>query len=139
VVRIEVERTFAAPRERVWERYTDHAGWTEWAGAGKVHLERQGEEHRDGVGCVRVIDNPGVSVREEVTAFEPPERMQYRMLGGTGIRDHQGEVLFEDLGERTRVVWRCTFEPTVPGSSWVLQRGVSFFFSRVLRRLARAL
>lgn len=140
MVSIEVERTFVAPLARVFERYTDHTGWSEWAGAGRVHLEREGDEHRDGMGCIRVIANPGVVIREEVTGFVPNERMVYRLLDNPGVRDHEGEVTFEDIGGgRTRVVWRCRFEPRVPGMSWPMKKGVSFFFDRVLRRLANAL
>ncbi len=140
MVTVEVERTYVAPVSRVWDKYTDHAGWTEWAGAGRVRLAREGKEQRDGVGCLRVIENPGVAVREEITEFEPHRRMRYRLLDDPGIRDHEGEVTFDDLGgHRTRVVWRCSFEPKIPGSGWLLHKGVSFFFSRVLRRLARVL
>ena len=138
--RIEVEHTFAAPREKVWSRYTDHAGWTDWAGAGTVWLEREGEPHRDGVGCVRVIANPGVRVREEVIAFEPPERMVYRLIGGpVPMTNHEGEVRFEDLGGSTRLVWRVRFDGTLPGSTWVLERGLPLLFRRILRRLGKTL
>lgn len=140
MVTVEVERVFVAPRERVWDRYTDHAGWTDWAGAGRVHLETEGREHRDGVGCVRVIKTGPVAVREEVTTFEPPERMVYRLLDGPGIRNHEGEVSFEDLGgHRTRVVWRCRFDTIVPGTGLALKPGIQFFFARVLRRLTKVL
>lgn len=140
MVTVEVERVFSVSRERVWERFTDHAGWTRWAGAGRVHLAAEGTDHRDGVGCIRVITNPGIAVREEVTAFEPHERMEYRLLDNPGVRDHQAEVVFEDLGnDRTRVTWRCRFEPKIPGMSLPAKHGVAFFFARVLRRLERVL
>ena len=55
-------------------------------------------------------------VAEEVTVFEPPTRMKYRVLRGGGpIRNHDGEVLFVAVPGGTQVTWRVEFEPTIPG------------------------
>jgi uncharacterized protein YndB with AHSA1/START domain len=137
MVKIHVAQHVAAPREQVWEFYTDHAGWTDWAGAGRVQLERAGDETRNGVGCVRAI-GVGVKVLEEVVTFDVPKRMVYRVVGGAvPMRDHEGEVSFEDEPGGTLVTWRCRFEPTIPGTGWLMQRTVRLFFGRVLSRLAR--
>jgi uncharacterized protein YndB with AHSA1/START domain len=47
--RIEVERTIAAPIQRVWDVYTDHASWSRWAGVGKSWLETKGSPDPNGV------------------------------------------------------------------------------------------
>jgi uncharacterized protein YndB with AHSA1/START domain len=148
-VHVEVEHRYSAPPERVWARYTDHAGWTDWAGAGTVTLFREGEPHRDGVGCIRRIAAPsarwasarlGVVVREVVIVFEPPRRMVYRVLDGGPIRDHEAEVELEALASGgTRLLWRCRFTPRIPLTGWLARRVVTLFFGRVLRRLERAL
>ena len=39
---ITVERFIDHPIEEVFRRYTDHEGWSEWAGFGKVRLAREG-------------------------------------------------------------------------------------------------
>lgn len=38
---IEVKRKFRAPVDRVWDVYTDHAGWKDWAGFQKSWLETE--------------------------------------------------------------------------------------------------
>lgn len=137
MIKIHVAQHIAAPREQVWAFYTDHAGWTAWAGTGRVVLTREGDEHRDGVGCVRAI-GVGMKVLEEVVAFEAPERMVYRVVGGAvPMRDHEGEVSFEEEPGGTLVTWRCRFEPTIIGTGWLMQRTVNVFFARILSRLAR--
>jgi uncharacterized protein YndB with AHSA1/START domain len=140
MVNVEVEHRYAASRERVWDRYTDHVGWTKWAGAGKVTLDSEGSPERDGVGCVRRIANPGVVVREEVVEFDRPRRMVYRLLGGAPIADHEGCIELEELpGGGTRFVWRCRFRPTIPGTGFITRQVVTIFFGRVLRRLEAVL
>jgi uncharacterized protein YndB with AHSA1/START domain len=142
--RIEVERIFPHPVERVFRRYTDHAGWTEWAGLGRVRLTREGFPDRNGVGSVRAFSStPGL--REEVVLFEPPVeggpgRMDYRVVQGpVPLRDHHGEVHFEPEGSGTRVTWRVSFRSAIPGLGWILTRGLRVLFARMLASLGRDL
>lgn len=137
---VEVEQYIAAPIDRVWARYTDHESWTEWAGLGRVRLVREGVPAPNGVGCVREIGSLGVSVQEEVLAWEPPHRMTYRIVrGGPPIRDHFGEVRFAQESGGTRVTWRCQFVARVPGSGALLRVAIAGLFRRALRTLARDL
>ncbi len=134
---IEVSRTIPAPLAAVFARYTDHAGWSSWAGLGRVRLGREGRPERDGTGCVRVIGGGPLAVHEEVLSFEPPRRMTYRVVKGLlPMRDHFGEVAFEAVPEGTRIVWRCRFESALPGAgpatAWVVRQ----VFARVLRKLS---
>jgi uncharacterized protein YndB with AHSA1/START domain len=134
--RVEVERYFSHPVERVFRRYTDHAGWTDWAGLGTVRLTREGSPDRNGVGAVRAFSTaPGL--REEVVRFEPPTRMEYRVIGGVPIKDHHGEVLFASEGSGTRLTWRVTFRPAIPGLGWPTERLLTVLFRRMLASLAR--
>lgn len=138
---VEVSHVYDAPIERVWERYTDHRGWTRWARVGRVTLAREGTPTPDGVGCVRRIVTGGFAVEEEVTAFEPPRRMTYTLVrGAVPMRNHAGEVLFEPLGpQRTRVTWRCRFDGVLPGIGPLVRLGITRLFATVLARLERAL
>ncbi len=135
--RVRVTQFVKAPREEAWAFYTDHAGWSSWAGAGKVHLSKTGAPERDGVGCVRVIVNPGVTVEEEVTAFEAPRRMVYRVVGGRmPLKNHEGEVLFEERDGGTFITWSCYFEPTLPATGWVMKHVIAGVFRRILEKMA---
>jgi uncharacterized protein YndB with AHSA1/START domain len=136
---VEVTRKIEAPRERVWSHYVDHAGWTRWAGLGRVLIERAGAPSVNGVGCIRAFQTGGPPTREEVVAFEAPTRLVYKLLSGAPLRDHRGEVTFEDDGTGTRVTWRCDFASRVPGLGRVLRVGIGFVFRRTLKRLDRAL
>lgn len=135
---VEVRRLIAAPVPAVWERYTDHVSWTEWAGLGKVRLERTGEPPPNGVGCVRVISNAGFEVHEEVLSFDPPHRMTYRVVrGGVPLRDHLGEVTFEPDDAGTLVVWRCRFDSKIPGLGGLFRVLITRLFRKALEGLAR--
>jgi uncharacterized protein YndB with AHSA1/START domain len=138
VQQIVVTRDFDAPLERVWARYTDHRGWSRWAGIGRVTLAREGRPEPDGVGCVRVIGPGPFAVHEEVLEFEPPHRMVYALTEGlVPIRNHRGEVTFAPLpAGGTRVVWRCRFDSAVPLLGGLLEAGVKRMFTQVLARLA---
>jgi uncharacterized protein YndB with AHSA1/START domain len=133
---IEVVRRFDAPPERVFAVYTDHAGWSRWAGVGSSRLEVPGHPHRNGTGAVRVIGTGAFAAREEVLDFDPPKRMTYRLVGSGILRGHLGEVLFEPDAGGTRVVWRCRFESAVPGLGPILRAIVTRVFRRALAGLA---
>jgi uncharacterized protein YndB with AHSA1/START domain len=137
---VEVTRQFAAPIERVFDRYTDHVSWTQWAGLGKVVLARQGVPAPNGVGCVRAITTAGVGVHEEVLEFEPPKRMTYRVVkGAVPMKDHLGEVLFQSENGGTRVTWRCQFNSKIPGLGGVQRWFITRLFRTALEGLARDL
>jgi len=140
VQRVEVLQHIAAPPQTVWERYTDHVSWTDWAGLGRVRLERTGVPAPNGVGCVREISSFGVKVYEEVLSFDPPRRMTYRIgRGGLPIRDHEGEVVFEPSGGGTLVTWRCRFNSRVPGLGGLFRAFVARLFRNALHNLAHQL
>jgi uncharacterized protein YndB with AHSA1/START domain len=131
VQEIEVERKFCATPQEVWDVYTDHAGWSAWAGFQKSWLEVAGVPDRNGAGAVRGFSSGGVRVFEEVVEFDPPKRMTYRVVRGRlPIRNHLGEVVFEPDGEGTRVTWRCRFESKLPG----LGPPMRFFVTRMFRK-----
>jgi len=136
---VTVERLIDHPIEEVFRHYTDHAGWSSWVGLGKVRLVQEGSPHRDGVGAVRAFSAaPGL--REEVTLFEPPQRMEYRVTRGAyPITDHHGEVLFTPDRKGTRVLWRVSFRSKLPGIGWALRGGIALVFRGILARLAREL
>ena len=136
---VEVERRFQAPPAQVWQVYTDHAGWSAWAGLGRARLETEGHPDRNGVGAVRCFTTGGLSVFEEVLSFEPPKRMTYRVVrGGIPImKDHFGEVVLEPDGAGTRLIWRCRFGSKVPGLGAPMRWLVTRLFRRALEGLAR--
>ena len=69
---IRIQGEVPAPPQRVWDLYTDHCGWEQWAGVKEVVLRQQGSPAPNGVGASRVLRSRGIAVEEEVIAFEPP-------------------------------------------------------------------
>jgi uncharacterized protein YndB with AHSA1/START domain len=137
VQEVEVIRRFAEPPERVFAVYTDHAGWSAWAGVGSSRLARPGRPDPNGSGALRVLGPGPFAASEEILDFEPPKRMSYRVVRGPlPLRDHHGEVHFEPDAGGTRVVWRCRFESGVPGMGWLLRAIVTRVFRRALEGLA---
>lgn len=140
MIEVEVSRTFAAPVERVWARYTDHASWTQWSTLGTATVIRQGTPPPNGVGAVRRIATAGIGVEEEVVDFEPPRRMTYRLVkGGFPITNHLGEVLFAPSAGGTTLVWRVRCDSAIPGTGLLLAPFLRFIFNRALAGLARDL
>jgi uncharacterized protein YndB with AHSA1/START domain len=106
---IVMRQRFAARPARVFELVTDHVGLGRWLGA-DIRLEHPGEPPPNGLGAIRVIRARGVAVREQVTRFEAPHAMDYRVIGGAPFRNHLGEIRIEPDGSGARVEYRIRFD-----------------------------
>ncbi len=122
MVRIEVSRHIAAPREKVWALLADHEGMKRWAPVREVIRRRPGAPDPDGEGAIRTIRASGLVIEERITAFKPGERLEYTLVEGAPIRDHAGDVVLTPDGEGTRVTWTVRFRPLIPGTGWLLER-----------------
>jgi hypothetical protein len=133
--RVEVVRTVLGPRAEVFARYADHESF--WSSFG-VRLERLGEPSPNGVGCVRVVGPGPFAAHEEITAFEPNQSLAYRVVKGPmPIKNHSGEVHFEDDGEGTRIVWRCQFDSRIPGLGGPLRWLIAKVFRDALSKFSQ--
>ncbi|MFI5316520.1 MAG: SRPBCC family protein [Myxococcota bacterium] len=135
-MQIELTQHVEAPPERVFALYTDHLSWSRWAGVKEVVLRQKGDPPPNGLGAIRVIRARGMAIEEEVTAFDPPNRMTYRLVAGAPVRDHEGIVRFEPAGTGTQVTWRVTFRPLIPGTGWLLRIALERGVRDVLSALA---
>ncbi|HTO55832.1 MAG TPA: SRPBCC family protein [Myxococcota bacterium] len=135
-MQIELTQHVPAAPDRVFALYTDHVGWERWAGVKEVVLRQKGDPPPNGLGAIRVIRARGMAIEEEVTAFDPPSRMAYRLVAGAPLRDHEGQVRFEPDGAGTRVTWNVRFRPLVPGTGWLLRAMLERGLRDVLARLA---
>ncbi len=120
----------------MWDLYTDHCGWEQWAGVKEVVLHQPGSPAPNGVGASRVLRSRGIAVEEEVIAFEPPRRMVYRVVAGAPIRNHQGEVRFSPSATGTRVEWTVRFDPLIPFTGALVARVIRAGLQDILKRLA---
>jgi len=92
----------------------------------------------DGVGQTRtVMLTGGGSMREELTAFDPPRSFGYTLSDLTGplaplVGRVDGEWIFEPVGTGTKVTWRWTIYPRSALSAPLLP-----VFGRLWRGYAR--
>jgi uncharacterized protein YndB with AHSA1/START domain len=136
VVCIEIEREIRASPEAVFDVLADHRGWERWSGAREVVLRREGDPPPNGAGASRVIRARGLAIEEEITRFEPPERMEYRVVAGLPIRNHRAWLRLEPSGRGTRLRWEVRFDPRIPGSGPLLRRALRASLEHVLDRLS---
>jgi uncharacterized protein YndB with AHSA1/START domain len=137
VIHIEVSRSIAAPREKIWALLADHEGMKKWAPVREVIRRRAGAPDPDGVGAIRTVRASGMAVDERITAFKPGERLEYTLVEGAPIRDHAAEIVLTPDGDGTRVVWSVHFRPLVPGTGWLLARMLRGGLERSLDGLRR--
>lgn len=137
---IEVEAHSEAPRARLFGLLADPASWPAWSPLDRVEIEREGEPPPDGVGAIRVNTRWRVVGRDEVTELVEGERFGYRSLSGLPVRDYRAAVELGDAGAGgTRIVWRASFEPKLPGSGPILAIGLTRFLQSCADGLAGAL
>ncbi len=105
-----------APVSRVWETLADHEGMSSW-GPIKVTLDKVGTPDRNGLGAVRRINAPGPApaILEEVTVFEPQQRLGYKALSGVPFRNYNGEITLTATEKGTRIEWALSIDQRIPG------------------------
>jgi catechol 2,3-dioxygenase-like lactoylglutathione lyase family enzyme len=137
-----VRARIAAARPVVWERLCDHEGMVNWSPFSAVTLIRAGVPERNGLGAVRRMRGLGMTIEEEVVRWEPPARYDYRLNTGAPIRGHHGHVMLREVEGGTEVRWAIGFQPTVPGTGWLiralLQRAIGDMLQRFKRQIESA-
>jgi len=114
--RVRFEQSFPVAPETLYGALLDHEGMTEWVGM-RVSVLTGPED--GGVGCVRRIHLPLMSIDEEVTYVLPPRRIVYRIVRGLPIvRFHRGEILVTPRGEGgSHLSWDILVDSAVPGAA----------------------
>jgi hypothetical protein len=123
-----VEAIADAPIEVVFATVTDHESYAYWTSCDEAFLEVKGNPEPNGFGSVRVLrdntslKNDVIDIKETTNHYWPPYLHGYRVLDTSLVRDHQGIVLLECLGEhRTRAKWHMVSTPVDPTLADVLR------------------
>lgn len=121
---IRVQHTFHAPIDRVFDVISDHAGYVRLPGIKSAKVVKPGTTEPNGLGAVREISLGVPWFREEVTRFERPRRMDYRITSSRPLTiDHEGgSVQLETVGDTTLVTWTSTFQIKTPVIGGLLTR-----------------
>ena len=61
-------------------------------------------------------------VVEQVIASNPQQSVRYRVIEGSPLASHQGEITVKECGRRTEVHWAIRFRPKLTGTGALLQQ-----------------
>lgn len=112
---IHLQRHLRAPAEKVFDVLADHAGYVHFPGVKSAKLVKEGSPERNGVGAVRAIDVGLASFEEEITAYERPTRLAYKILRSRPRIEHEGgEMLFRAVPDGVEVTWTSRLHIPVP-------------------------
>ena len=129
----------AAPQEVAWEVMTDHQLYARWTPSSRVDLEIEGSPDRNGVGAIRVFQSGPISTREEITAFDPPHRMAYRVLKvPLPMRNCRSELVLvaDEDGNSCQLHWDSWFETVIPLTGGVLRQMMSSAVAKMAAGIA---
>jgi uncharacterized protein YndB with AHSA1/START domain len=133
---IEVTTYSNAPPPAVFALLVDGSTWPRWSPIKAFELERPGNPPPEGVGAVRVFRRGRTTGRDQIVEVVPDRRFGYVSLSGLPVRDYRAHVNLEPAGDGTTIGWHSSFEPKIPGTGWILQRGLTRFIGECARGLA---
>jgi len=113
--RIEIQQSFNASVETIFNILTDHESFGNViATKARRVVDSQGE-NKNGVGSVRRISSfPVPAFEETVVTFEPNSLMEYVVSKGSPIKNHNGRMEFSEEGGATNLCYIIDFDPRLP-------------------------
>ena len=129
----------AAPQEVAWGVMTDHELYARWVPRSRVDLEVEGSPDRNGVGAIRVFHIGPMRTREEITTFDPPHRMAYRVLSlPMPVRNCRSDLLLvaEEGGDGCTLHWDSWFEPVIPLTGGIMRQVMASATGRMAAGIA---
>ena len=61
-------------------------------------------------------------VVEQVIATRPLHHLRYRVIEGSPLRNHHGEITLKQCGDRTELHWSIRFRPRIAGTGALLRK-----------------
>ncbi len=105
----------AAPAKQVFAVLCDHRALTDWAGLGRVELDKPGNPDPAGRHVERVIHGAMGTLREQITEAIPNASTRYRIIeGGEPFVALWGEITLHPEESGTRVDWSIRFRSGIP-------------------------
>jgi uncharacterized protein YndB with AHSA1/START domain len=134
-------REFDAPRDLVFAAFTDPKHLSQWWGPNGFTTTTLSFDMRPGGVWRFVMHGPdGRDYQSRITYEEVvrPERIVYRHDGGEDVEPVQFRqtITFEDLGQRTRIVWRGDFPSAAERDRLIKEYGAAKGLTETLARLA---
>jgi uncharacterized protein YndB with AHSA1/START domain len=133
---IDITVTTPAGPAAVYALLADGASWPSWSPIDAFELEREGAGAPEGVGAVRRFRNGRVGGRDTIVELVPDRRLGYTHVSSLPVRDYRANVDLEPDGAGTRIRWRASFRPVVPGTGALLRIALGRFLRRCAEGLA---
>ena len=138
---VTVRRFIAAPPEVVFDLIADNSAWGRWAIGLESEREAEGHDHPDGVGAIRKVGRAPVASREEITAFDPPRSLSYKLLTGLPLQDYEASVMVEQVTDGSLLTWAGSFVPVngvqSAGGATALRAALGSFCVSIARYVSR--
>jgi hypothetical protein len=140
---VHVERTIAAPPQRVFDWLLDPANLTVSPLLRKAVWAR--DSSGPGVGAVREVTGFGFWLHEQITAYDAPRSYSYVVVGSFPASQHEGGALTcTPSGDGTHVEWVSGYTVPARGGGKVMDVVTlplirSLIFRAVLAGCAKAL
>jgi hypothetical protein len=128
-------RTAAGPAA-VYELLTNASTWPDWAPIDSFELEQEGAGGPEGIGAVRVFRRGRTEGRDTIAELATDRRFGYTHVSKLPIRDYRADVDLAPDGSGTRIRWRASFTPTVPGMGMLLRLALGRFLRQCAEGLA---
>jgi hypothetical protein len=133
---IEVTKHSTASPDAVFALLADGNTWPSWSPIESFELERAGDPPPEGVGAIRVLRRGRTTGRDQIVEVAPGRRLGYVSLSGLPVRDYRAHVDLEPDSDGTTIRWQASFAPKVPGTGWLLERGLRRFLDECTAGLA---
>jgi uncharacterized protein YndB with AHSA1/START domain len=139
---IRVEKHLDAPPEALFEILADHGRYDRFDGIRRAEVLKEGDPAPNGLGAVRRVWIGPLRFEEEITAYEPPTRLDYLIvdLRGVPFRHEGGSIRLTPEGGGTDAVWTSSFEIPVPlvggALDWAFKLTLERGFAATLQRSA---
>lgn len=137
--KIDITFDFPQPVEKIFAWFSDHNNLSLVFFPYKVKRIVDGHHQVNGVGSVRSLQVwPSPALEETVTAFEPNQRIEYKITAGVApITDHYGTMLFSAYNGGTRFQHTIVFRGVVPVIGSVVRFTLEQTIRHGLEQLAR--
>jgi hypothetical protein len=134
---IDLTATSTASVDAVYALLADGNTWPRWTTIESYELEAGSGPTADGIGEIRIYKRGRTIGRDEIVELVPGRRFAYRALSGLPTRDYFGQVDLEPTPTGSRVRWRASFFPKIPGTGKLMQTGIRRFLDECVHGLAQ--
>jgi hypothetical protein len=120
---IRVTRSMKISAERAFDMMADHAGYTAFPGVRSAKVTKPGTTEPNGLGAIREVALRGAWDEEEITVFERPRRLGYKIVRSRPPIEHEGGLIeLTPTPDGVDVVWTSTFRVKIPIIGGLLTR-----------------